>query len=96
MYFRQFLSVIGYIVTRTRWSDTSRLGHVQAFPMYGGLGMSAPSLHRESTDSLIGLVYTVLTFVMIQFLPLSSSLYPLQLRTILMNFQHAFLHLYTP
>ena len=22
MYFRQFVSVIGYIVTRTRWSDT--------------------------------------------------------------------------
>ena len=32
----------------------SRLGRVQAFPMYGGLGMSAPSLHRESTDSLSG------------------------------------------
>ena len=32
---------------------SSRLGRVQAFPMYGGLGMSAPSLHREleSTDS---------------------------------------------
>ena len=32
---------------------SSRLGRVQAFSMYGGLGMSAPSLHRESTDSLI-------------------------------------------
>ena len=32
---------------------SSRLGRVQAFPMYGGLGMSAPSLHRESTDSMI-------------------------------------------
>ena len=32
---------------------SSRLGRVQDFPMYGGLGMSAPSLHRESTDSLI-------------------------------------------
>ena len=32
---------------------SSRLGRVQAFPMYGGLGMSAPSLYRESTDSLI-------------------------------------------
>ena len=32
---------------------SSRLGRVQALPMYGGLGMSAPSLHRESTDSLI-------------------------------------------
>ena len=38
---------------------SSRLGRVQAFPMYGGLGMSAPSLHRESTDSLI---YVVLNF----------------------------------
>ena len=34
---------------------SSRLGRVQAFPMYGGLGMSAPSLHRESTDSLISI-----------------------------------------
>ena len=25
--------------------------------MYGGLGMSAPSLHRESTDSLISLLH---------------------------------------
>ena len=32
---------------------SSKLGRVQAFAMYGGLGMSAPSLHRESTDSLI-------------------------------------------
>ena len=29
------------------------LGHVQAFVMYGGIGMSAPSLNRESTDYLI-------------------------------------------
>ena len=38
-----------------------RLGHVYAFPVYGGLGMSAPSLHRESTDSMIHVVssYTV-------------------------------------
>ena len=26
---------------------------VKAFPMYGGIGVSAPSLHRESTDSLM-------------------------------------------
>ena len=26
---------------------------VKGFPMYGGMGVSAPSLHRESTDSLI-------------------------------------------
>ena len=36
---------------------SSRLGRVQAFPMYGGLGMSAPSLHRESTDSLIKILF---------------------------------------
>ena len=28
------------------------LGWLQAFRMYGGIGMSASSLHRESTDSL--------------------------------------------
>ena len=44
------------IMTHTRWSDTLKgkvRACVQAFPMYGGLGVSAPSLHRESTDSLI-------------------------------------------
>ena len=30
---------------------------VQAFPMYGGICMSASSLHRESTDSLILTLY---------------------------------------
>ena len=51
MYFRQFVSVIGYIVTRIymmvrylKRLKSSRLGCVQAFPMSGGLGMSAPSL----------------------------------------------------
>ena len=29
------------------------LGRLQAFRMYGGIGVSASSLHRESTDSLI-------------------------------------------
>ena len=29
------------------------LARLQAFRMYGGIGMSASSLHRESTDSLI-------------------------------------------
>ena len=52
---------------------SSRLGRVQAFPMYGGLGMSAPSLHRKSTDSLIihmsirvllDLIVTVLSFIL--------------------------------
>ena len=31
--------------------------------MYGGLGMSAPSLHRESTDSLITLAMYFRQFV---------------------------------
>ena len=39
---------------------SSRLGRVQAFPMYGGLGMSAPSLHRESTDSLMVVYMNIL------------------------------------
>ena len=28
--------------------------------MYGGIGVSAPSLHRESTDSLIHQRYTII------------------------------------
>ena len=32
---------------------SSNFVRVKAFPMYGGIGVSAPSLHRESTDSLI-------------------------------------------
>ena len=32
---------------------SSTFVRVKAFPMYGGIGVSAPSLHRESTDSLI-------------------------------------------
>ena len=36
-------------------------GSVQAFPMYGGLGMSTPSLHRESTDSLM--IFTLVSLV---------------------------------
>ena len=31
----------------------SKFVRVKAFPMYGGIGVSASSLHRESTDSLI-------------------------------------------
>ena len=31
------------------------LGRLQAFRMYGGIGMSTSSLHRESTDPLIRL-----------------------------------------
>ena len=34
---------------------------VQAFPMYGGLGMSTPSLHRESTDSLM--IFTLVSLI---------------------------------
>ena len=32
------------------------LGRLQAFRMYGGIGMSTSSLHRESTDSLIAII----------------------------------------
>ena len=32
---------------------SSEFVRVKAFPMNGGIGVSAPSLHRESTDSLI-------------------------------------------
>ena len=35
---------------------SSNFVRVKAFPMYGGIGVSAPSLHRESTDSLIIIV----------------------------------------
>ena len=35
---------------------SSKFVRVKAFPMYGGIGVSAPSLHRESTDSLIKIV----------------------------------------
>ena len=34
---------------------------VKVFPMYGGIGVSAPSLHRESTDSLITRMYTFIS-----------------------------------
>ena len=36
-----------------RYLKSSKFVRVKAFPMYGGIGMSTPSLHRESTDSLI-------------------------------------------
>ena len=32
---------------------SSKFVCVKAFPMYGGIGVSVRSLHRESTDSLI-------------------------------------------
>ena len=34
---------------------------VQAFPMYGGLGMSTPSLHRDSTASLM--IFTLVSLI---------------------------------
>ena len=40
-----------YMSTRSR--EVVSPGYTsQAFPMYGGLSMSLPSLHKESTDSL--------------------------------------------
>ena len=35
--------------------------------MYGGLGMSAPSLHRESTDSLMIFTLVLLFTMFLQF-----------------------------
>ena len=43
---------------------SSKFVRVKAFPMYGGIGVSAPSLHRESTDSLISLLM-IFTLVVI-------------------------------
>ena len=39
---------------------SSKFVRVKAFPMYGGIGVSAPSLHRESTDSLITVQYSAI------------------------------------
>ena len=33
--------------------NSSTFVHMKAFPMCGGIGVSVPSLHRESIDSLI-------------------------------------------
>ena len=33
--------------------ESSKFVRVKAFPMYGGIGVPASFLHRESTDSLI-------------------------------------------
>ena len=38
---------------------SSKFVRVKAFPMYGGIGVSAPSLHRESTDSLMIFILVV-------------------------------------
>ena len=40
----------------------SMFGSVQAFPMYGGLGMSTPSLHRESSASLM--IFTLVSLIL--------------------------------
>ena len=48
------------------------LGRLQAFRMYGGIGMSTSSLHRESTDSLIFTVYIAKIIVLL--LTFSSAL----------------------
>ena len=37
-----------------RYLKTSTFVRVKIFPMYGGIGVSAPSLHRESTDTYQG------------------------------------------
>ena len=59
MFSSYFVSVFGLSITviGLKWLTNVLIGWLQAFPLYGGLGISAPSLHRESTDSLI-LVYS--------------------------------------
>ena len=37
--------------------NSSMFVRMKAFPKYGGIGVSAPSLHRESTDSLILILF---------------------------------------
>ena len=49
VYSSYFVSVVGH----DQMTKSSTFGRVQAFPLHGSLGMSTPSLHRESTDSLI-------------------------------------------
>ena len=40
-------------VRRLKRLTNVAFGRIQVFPMYGSLDVSAPSPHRESTDSLI-------------------------------------------
>ena len=40
--------MIRYLINKS-----SAFVRVQAFPMYDGIGVSVPALHRESNDSLI-------------------------------------------
>ena len=40
-------------IPKKAYKINAAFGLLQAFRMYGGIGMSASSLHRESTDSLI-------------------------------------------
>ena len=46
------MSVAGYSESLKRLTNAT-FGRLQAFLLYGGLGISTSSLHRESTDSLI-------------------------------------------
>ena len=41
------------MITYLKRLKSSTFVHVKAFPMYGGIGVSTPSLQRESIDSLI-------------------------------------------
>ena len=52
MYSKFYRITVSYLKRLTN----AALGRLQAFRMYGGIGISASSLHRESTDSLI--IYT--------------------------------------
>ena len=46
---------------------SSKFVRVKAFPMYGSIGVSAPSLHREYTDSLI-ILQTLSTYILYNYM----------------------------
>ena len=64
--------------------------------MYGGLGMSAPSLHRESTDSLIQYIhvhahlllpckYTIVMLTMVHMCQQTMPIYIIVLSLVLLR-----------
>ena len=55
---------------------SSKFVRVKAFPMYGGIGVSAPSLHRESTDSLIPAVEVHVCTCTCMYLQLKAVYWP--------------------
>ena len=54
--------------------QSSKFVRVKAFPMYGGIGVSAPTLHKESTNSLIIVLYITIFYDKIATRPCFSAL----------------------